>query len=105
MLQEIMDMRSSDDFMRVSRDMISRHSRTELCEEMKTAGIIISSEDCWTPEQLHSFYCRSNGVESGLDATSADGDSAKLVHRLQLIGTFNPGLTQSLRKFIEKICV
>lgn len=105
MLKEIMEMASHDDFMNVSRIMVDRRNRTKLCSEMKSSGIFTTMEDCWTPEHLHSYYCKADGVLLGLEETARESNSAKLIHRLQLIGAFNPGLNQVLRKFIERACV
>lgn len=105
MLQSILEMRSTLDFISVSRDLVSKSGKTQLYKDIAEAGLVFSCEVLWTPEEL-ACYCRqSDGIDLGLRDTENEETPTKVIHRLQMVGAFNSGLRSYVARLISRVCV
>lgn len=105
MVDRILNMRVMDDFISVSCDLLNKSNRSALYDSIVDSGLVMLSEDAWTPEELDCIARRSNGVVDALDMTVEEPKSARLLHRLQLIGWCNPGICRYIQQVLQRACV
>lgn len=105
MVKEIIEMQGLDDFMRISRNLILPDSRTNLYNSIVASNITLLSDDLWTDEQLDAVISDQMFIEKAIEKTATEGVSAKVLHRLQLLGKCNPGIRRYILQYISRACM
>lgn len=104
MVQRILAMSTPEEFIEVSREMVTKDSRTELYNSLVASGITLLSDSLWTPEEL-AAVSSTEGLASALYQTETEDTPSKLLHRLQLLGHMNPGIRRYITQYIQRACV
>lgn len=105
MINRILEMDCSTSFISVSRDLVLKDKQRELADSLTRSAITLSSEAMWTPEELNAKLGATNGITEALKFTAGEDDSAKLLHRLQILGYANPGIHRFIQQFLQRACV
>lgn len=105
MVRKILDMKSEGDFLKLSRELVTKNGRAGLYDAIQKSGLVFSCADCWTPEDLNHICHQVDGVARGIKGTEGEDEPSKLVHRLQMLGAFNPGLKHYIAQLISRVCV
>lgn len=102
MLDAILNIKTSEDFARVSSALLSTESWEELQNECCDEGVILYSSDAWGADTVARVSSKPEFVTDVVAATEGDGRSEKLLHWLQIISVCNPGLRRSINNFIKR---
>lgn len=105
MVDEILSMCDLSKFTELGIRLTKSSERTELYRSILEKGHPLLLEDLWTPEQLDEFCMTRQSLEEALKQTENEEPSAKLLHRLQLLGHCNPALKKPIGNYLKKACV
>lgn len=105
MVDKILAIKTTADFTFVSCELLKKEAKTALYDSMASSGILMLNEDAWTPEELDTIAKYPQRLEEAIARTEGEDDSAKLLHRLQLIGRCNPGISKYIQQVLQRACV
>lgn len=105
LLDNILNMKTFADFEEVSKQLCSKPNRTEFFKELRARNIVMSSDSIYPVEDLVASGYQTGSIEKMLVATADEAVEDKVLHRLQYLGQFNPGLKSFIFKTLSKACV
>ncbi len=105
MLGAILEMSNYKDFLKTSCRLLTASARSELYHEISDAGYVLLLQDLWEEDRLIPMVVSEQSVVQSLKETTDDEVTAKIVHRLQLLGKANPGLEKYLYSYLSRACV
>ena len=106
MLDTILSMSTKEEFTSLCSSLVCPNTRAKLFSAITSSDVLLDSNDLWLSETLDSVVgSNANHIERFLDLTAKEPKAAKLLHRLQIIGYANPGLSKSISCFLNRAVI
>lgn len=105
MLDELINAKTAEDFMQVSRSFVTSDNRLKFFQEVIERDLILSFDALWTSEEVHRHCSNVKAIMQALASTEQDKCETKIVHRLQLVAGCNPAAKRAIESFLMRTCV
>ena len=105
MLERILNLRTMEELVAISIELMSERSRSTLFMEIAGSGLVLSIGDLWTREQIAAGKDNPNWVSKKFELSLSEKSTVKLVHRMQLLTVCNVVIADAICNYLDKAAV